>query len=102
MIYNGSPIIDIGKFGAIGRFWSGETLHCQRLFQSFKDYFLLHLPGDKDYISNIPSVENLYEKYAEYLERKGIVISPKMHDLKNNSRFRNLLISMGLIKSFSD
>ncbi len=50
---NGVYIADAGTLGLIGRYWNTKTLHPQKPFSYFKRSFLLHLPADKRFLSDL-------------------------------------------------
>lgn len=49
----GIYIADAGNLFIIGRYWNTTTLHPQKPFSYFKCCFLLHLPADKKFLSNL-------------------------------------------------
>jgi len=49
----GVYIADAGSIGIIGRYWSVKVLHPQKPLEYFKDCFLLHLPSDKKFLSDL-------------------------------------------------
>jgi len=51
----GMYIADAGSIGIVGRYWSSRTLHPQKPFKYFKNCFLLHLPADKNFLSEFCS-----------------------------------------------
>jgi hypothetical protein len=66
-------ICDIGRFGGIVRYWSLPILHTQLRFKAFKRVFLLHLPGDKKYLSKVKLFDgNMLKRYKAYLYIKQL------------------------------
>jgi hypothetical protein len=53
----GVYIGDAGNLFIIGRYWNTSVLHPQKPFTYFKNCFLLHLPADKKFISDLASLE---------------------------------------------
>lgn len=53
MMNNGVNIMDAGTFSIIARFWSYKPLHTQKAIVAYKNYFLLHLPSDKRFITGL-------------------------------------------------
>ncbi len=49
----GTYVADAGTLGIVGRFWNARTLHHQKPFEYFQNCFLLHLPADKRFLSDI-------------------------------------------------
>ena len=68
LLKNGVAMLNAGSFGAITRFWSCGTKHCQKLFPSIKDCFLLHLPADKNFLAKTSFDNNFLQKYEKYLQ----------------------------------
>jgi hypothetical protein len=54
----GLHIADAGAVGIVGRYWSNGVSHPQRPFKYFSGCFLLHLPADKDFISQFARRED--------------------------------------------
>lgn len=57
----GTYIADAGTLGIIGRYWSCPVAHQQKSFDYYKDVFLLHLPADKELLSNLDK-KNIFSK----------------------------------------
>lgn len=68
LLKEGLPMINAGSFGAISRFWSCGTKHCQKLFPAIKDCFLLHLPADKQFLAENKYDQKFLSKYEKYLQ----------------------------------
>ncbi len=49
----GMYIADAGTLGIVGRYWNAFTLHPLKSFDYFEHCFLLHLPSDKKFLSNL-------------------------------------------------
>lgn len=67
-------IEDAGSLMIVKRFWSVNPKHPQSKFDSYLDYFLLHLPSDKKFIASLKS-EDTYvigKKYKIYLNKKAV------------------------------
>ena len=63
-------ICNVGLFGGIRRYWSGEIYHYQKKLTYYTDSFLLHLPADKKFIASLLSVdESIIKKYTNYLNK---------------------------------
>ena len=71
LMEEGKYISDVGRFGAIIRYWSVETLHVQRDLSAFRDYFLLHLPADKAYLATYEAKSDFFPEYQEYVRKKN-------------------------------
>lgn len=50
---SGVYIADAGTLGIVGRYWNTYVLHPQKPFDYFKKCFLLHLPADKIFLSDL-------------------------------------------------
>ena len=68
LLKRGQPMINAGCFGAVIRYWSCGTKHCQKLFPAVKDCFLLHLPADKYFLAATAFDGNFLQKYEKYLQ----------------------------------
>jgi len=67
----GQYIADAGALGIVGRFWSISILHPQKSFDYFRQCFLLHLPADKKFLSEMAikrtiTSEKLLDLYDKY------------------------------------
>lgn len=49
----GLYIADAGNIFVVGRYWNANVLHPQKPFSYFKNCFLIHLPADKRFLSNL-------------------------------------------------
>lgn len=89
-------IVDAGRFGAIGRYWSVYPQYCQQLFGAYKDKFILHLPADKMYIASlkIDDKTNLIIDYETYLRGKHIDIDPEVFKVAKGGPLSLLRIKM--------
>ena len=71
LLRKGVYICDVGSFGGISRYWSQPTRHVQNRWKAFLSNFLIHLPADKVYISQIKKVdERLKIRTGRYLAAK--------------------------------
>jgi len=72
-------IVNGGTLGIIGRYWSVDTLHIQKNISSYYDNFLLHLPADKKFLSELThqniSKKIFIEKYEKYLFQKALNVN---------------------------
>ncbi|MGQ7870628.1 hypothetical protein [Sunxiuqinia sp. sy24] len=74
LMRKGMYCCDVGSFGVISRFWSVPTLHVQNRWKAFESNFLIHLPMDKSYISNLRRVDSsIKTRLGRYLYWKIIV-----------------------------
>jgi len=75
-------VADAGTLGIVGRYWNTPVLHPQKPFESFRRCFLLHLPADKKFLSDLArrdsdtlsDFKGLYDKHRKSLAvtlRKG-------------------------------
>jgi len=66
-------IIDAGKIGVITRYWSIKTLHIGRPLEAAYDNFLIHLPADKEYISELCRLGSIGfpQDYKRYCDMKA-------------------------------
>jgi hypothetical protein len=80
----GRYIADAGTLGIVGRYWNSYTLHTQKSFDYFKQCFLLHLPGDKRFLSDLAQrgafVSPVFKKlYARHRNSVPIVARKLAH-----------------------
>lgn len=73
---SGLYISDAGLNRTIGRYWSSNTLHTQKNFNFYEDLFLLHLPADKKFLSELVKNEKFkfskltfLNRYKQYLKK---------------------------------
>jgi len=71
MLLEGRQVIEIGRFGAIGRYWSIETRHIQVPLESHSGNFLVHLPADKVFLAAQSEPEGFWERYREHARMKS-------------------------------
>ena len=66
-------VINIGTIGGISRFWSVKTLHIGKPIEALYDNFLLHLPADKEFLSQYNFFDNnrFIMDYGHYLKNKN-------------------------------
>jgi len=76
MAQRGEYMVDVGTFGGLGRYWSRRTLHCQKLLESYKDHYLLHLPADKSFLATFNHQSRFIDAYSEYLRGLGVNVAP--------------------------
>jgi hypothetical protein len=75
----GRYVADLGTLGVIGRYFSSPKIkHPQKSFRYFENCFLLHLPGDKDFLARLDpdraeSREVFLRYYKSYLSTVSIV-----------------------------
>jgi len=79
----GMYIADAGTIGIVGRYWSTKVLHPQKPFDYFKNLFLLHLPADKKFLSElaereIGSLSEFRAHYQKHQQRKRSRIVTKV------------------------
>ncbi|MHA3091609.1 hypothetical protein [Acinetobacter brisouii] len=69
LIRNGVSLKSISNNGIIERYWSVYPKHKQRKIEFYLDNFFLHLPADKDFISNNCNLEinSFIKKYKKYV-----------------------------------
>jgi hypothetical protein len=73
LLRKGVYLCDVGSFGGISRFWSQPTRHVQNRWKAFESNFLIHLPADKMYISQIKKIdERLKTRVGRYLAVKRL------------------------------
>jgi hypothetical protein len=58
--------IDISKKKIIIRYWSINTIEKQKNIQKFLNFFLLHLPADKKYLSKINILLLDYKEFKKF------------------------------------
>lgn len=92
------PMVNAGGFGAIARYWSCGTKHCQRLFASVKDCFLLHLPADKQFLAENHYSEDFINKYENYLRREKSIDTKITFPKLFWQRVKNKLLRMAKLK----
>jgi hypothetical protein len=73
----GTYVADAGTVEIVGRFWSSKILHHQKPFEHFQQYFLVHLPSDKRFLSDIASsgameLTAFVDKYNAYRKKNKI------------------------------
>lgn len=75
----GVYIADAGTIGIVGRYWNCSVLHPQNSFGYFKDCFLLHLPADKKFISDLAQQDTeVLSQFKDLYERQLSLFSKKM------------------------
>jgi hypothetical protein len=70
----GTYVADAGTLGIVGRFWNTKVGHHQKPFEHFQRCFLVHLPTDKRFLSEMTSVEvmeltEFVNKYNAYRKK---------------------------------
>jgi len=73
----GVYISDAGTLGIVGRYWSCRIAHPQKSFKYFEKCYLLHLPGDKRFLSDMAKkgpfdFSAFKREYAVYRKPKSI------------------------------
>lgn len=98
MLGNNS-FFDLGQTKVISRFWSCKTMHFPTHWKTVAESSLLHLPGDKDFLSNYVlktkycfEPDHFRRSYQEYLNKKGYLIDVDFFSLKKKSLFERLLL----------
>jgi hypothetical protein len=72
MLSEGKPVYDAGNFGVITRYWSINTRHYQKAFSAYKRCFLLHLPADKVFLSDLAKSSKESDNLNKYLKHLWI------------------------------
>jgi hypothetical protein len=98
LLKEGTSIINAGAFGAVCRFWSCGTKHCQRLFPSIKDCFLLHLPADKQFLAETPYDSDFLKKYEKYLKNEKAINTNVVFPRLFWKRVKNKLLRLAKLK----
>ena len=66
-----APLLDAGVLSAVGRYWSYVPLHVQKPMKGYSAHFLLHLPSDKKFITQLQPDEMkgavFFKKYGRHL-----------------------------------
>lgn len=82
-------IANAASFGAIRRFWSVGTKHCQLLYLAVKDAFLLHVPADKSFMAQNEYSDDYMQKYEKYLRQTQTLDTTKQIPRLFSSRLKN-------------
>lgn len=69
----GRYIADAGTIGIVARYWNTSILHPQKSFDYYNQSFLLHLPADKQFLSelaeremdSLSAIRAFYQKHRE-------------------------------------
>ncbi|MFC1843881.1 hypothetical protein ACFLZ5_03750 [Thermodesulfobacteriota bacterium] len=80
----GVYIGDAGNLFIIGRYWNTSVLHPQKPFTYFKNCFLLHLPADKKFISDLASLKA--QALVEFISIYTKMLGSPSSKLKNWKR----------------
>jgi hypothetical protein len=78
---SGIYISDAGLLNIVGRFWSSGTLHIQKPLRYFEKTFLLHLPANKNFLSNFDSNHQNFDSDLFIAEYKKLLRTNKIKSL---------------------
>jgi hypothetical protein len=89
----GLHVVDAGTLGIVGRFWSWPVPHAQKPFRYYKSCFLLHLPGDKKFLSRLEPEQCLsrtaflrcYRSHLLANRLKAVVVAPARRNMVRNA-----------------
>ena len=89
----GRYIADAGTLGIVGRYWNTPTLHPQKPFEFFRRCFLLHLPADKKFLSDLArrdsaALSDFKSRYDKH--RRSLVVMLRKGALSGRRLLRSL------------
>lgn len=68
LLMKGVHVCELGRFGAVARYWTFPTRHVQNKWKSYKSCSFLHLPSDKRFLKSLTRIdENLLNVLSRYV-----------------------------------
>ena len=68
LLKKGVHVCEVGRFGAVARYWTFPTKHIQNKWKSYKGCCFLHLPSDKRFLKSLTRIDaNLLNVLSRYV-----------------------------------